>query len=159
VTLRHLECGRTVDADSIALGMLAARSLIIGGMHVPADVSAFIGGLTPARRRDDALELLSLFAGATGQDPHMAYASIIGFGSYEYTASGRAQTGPAAAFAPRSRENVVYLSPGFAARTPLLERLGPHRTGVGCLYLGRVATIDLDVLRAIVAESYEAVTR
>ena len=49
---------------------------------------------------------------------------------------------------------VVYLVGGFEDRYPkLLERLGPHTTGKACLYLKRLADVDLDVLRQLVERS------
>jgi hypothetical protein len=52
----------------------------------------------------------------------------------------------------------VYLTPGFAEHSPLLERLGPHTTGVGCLYLKDLDDVDLDVLAEIVRRSYATLT-
>ena len=38
------------------------------------------------------------------------------------------------------------------------ERLGPHTTGVGCIYVKDLTTVDLDVLETIVSRSYAALT-
>ena len=42
------------------------------------------------------------------------------------------------------------MSPGFQERSDLMDRLGKHRTGSSCLYVNRLADIDLDVLERIV---------
>jgi hypothetical protein len=46
---------------------------------------------------------------------------------------------------------MLYLVGGIEDRYPkLLERLGPHKTGKGCLYLKRLGDLDLDILRQLV---------
>ena len=46
---------------------------------------------------------------------------------------------------------------GIAAHADDLARLGPHTTGVGCLYLADVAAVDAEVLRDIVSGSFARV--
>jgi hypothetical protein len=43
---------------------------------------------------------------------------------------------PAAAFAARKPNTVIYLPDGVGRYADELEHLGPPTTGVGCLYLG-----------------------
>ncbi|MFP3712480.1 DUF1801 domain-containing protein [Puerhibacterium sp. TATVAM-FAB25] len=112
----------------------------------------------PVRRRD-AETLLGLMARATGQEPRMFGASMIGFGEYHYRyASGHEGDAPAAAFSPRKAATTVYLPDGVDAHAPALERLGPHTTGVGCLYLKDLGAVDLEVLEDVVRRSYATVT-
>ena len=59
----------------------------------------------------------------------------------------------------RKAATVGYLSDGVGAHAELLERLGPHTTGVSCVYLKDLATIDLDVLEEIVGRSYATLTK
>ena len=89
----------------------------------------------------------------TGEPPVMWGPSIIGFGSY------RGPTGdwPIAGFSPRKANLVVYTM-GFAGQDALLARLGKHKTSVACLYINKLADVDLDVLRQI-AETSVADTR
>ena len=91
----------------------------------------------------------------TGEPPVMWGSSIVGFGSYHYrNESGRTGDAPVAGFSPRKTNLVVYLVGGFEDRYPkLLERLGSHTTGKACLYLKRLADVDLDVLRQLVERS------
>lgn len=78
-----------------------------------------------------------------------------GFGTYHYRyESGREGTSALAGFSPRKAHLVVYPIGGFGDKHHrLLERLGPHKTGKGCLYLKRLADVDLDVLRKLVKRS------
>lgn len=124
-----------------------------------AAVRTYLEGVTPARRRADAETLLELMSRVTGEQPRL-HGTIIGFGSYHYRyESGREGDSAAAAFAPRKPATVVYLSDGISAHTDRLERLGPHTTGVGCLYLKDLSAVDLGVLEEIVAASYRTLSQ
>ena len=87
------------------------------------------------------------------------WATIVGFGEYHYRyATGREGDAPAAGFAPRKAATTVYVMDGVGAHQELLDRLGPHTTGVSCIYLKDLEKVDLDTLEAIVRRSYERVT-
>ena len=81
--------------------------------------------------------------------------SIVGFGSYHYRyESGHEGSSALAGFAPRKTSLVLYLVGGFEERHgKLLAKLGPHKTGKGCLYVKRLADVDLEVLRELVERS------
>ncbi|MGH2884217.1 MAG: DUF1801 domain-containing protein [Solirubrobacteraceae bacterium] len=74
------------------------------------------------------------------------------FGSYRYRYdSGHEGTAPLVGFAPRKANLVLYLVGGLEDRYPkLLQRLGPHKVGKGCLYLKRLDVLDQEVLRSLV---------
>ncbi|MFE6965336.1 DUF1801 domain-containing protein [Agromyces sp. NPDC057679] len=128
-----------------------------GRTDVPVEV--FLDGVTHRVRRRDAATLLALMERVTGETAYMWGPSIVGFGEYHYRYdSGREGVTPAAAFSPRKTAMTVYLVPGLTEHPELLERLGPHTTGVGCLYMKNLEDVDLEVLEALVRESYEAVT-
>jgi Domain of unknown function (DU1801) len=115
--------------------------------------------VTPEKRRKDAETLLELMTRVTGESPRL-WGSIIGFGQYHYKyKSGREGDAPAAGFAPRTAATTIYLPDGIGRYEQQLKHLGPHTTGVGCLYIKDLDTIDLSVLKAIVAESYRTLTR
>jgi hypothetical protein len=80
--------------------------------------------------------------------------SIVGFGRYRLTyASGRSAEWPLAAFSPRKQDLTLYITPEFDQYGGLMARLGKHRTGKSCLYLKRLADVDLGVLEELVTES------
>jgi Domain of unknown function (DU1801) len=121
-------------------------------------VRNYLDRVTPEKRRRDAETLLTVMARATGESPKLS-GSIIGFGQYHYKyASGREGDTAAAAFAPRKAATTIYLMDGVERYKEQLQRLGPHSTGVGCLYVKDLAEIDLSVLEAIVVESYRNLT-
>ena len=119
------------------------------------DVEAFLEAVPNEQRGADARELSALLSEITGEPPVLWASGIVGFGTYHYRYdSGREGDAPVAGFAPRSAHLVIYLVGGFTDRHEgLLERLGPHKTGKSCLYVKRLADIDLDVLRTLVTRS------
>jgi hypothetical protein len=52
----------------------------------------------------------------------------------------------------------IYLPDGVGRYDEELKELGPHTTGVSCLYIKDLDKIDITVLEAIVAQSYRTVT-
>lgn len=83
---------------------------------------------------------------------------IVGFGDHHYRyASGREGDWFKVGFSPRKRSLTVYLAPGIETHEALLDRLGRHTTGKGCLYIKRLADVDTDVLRRLIEESVRKV--
>ena len=123
-----------------------------------ASVEAFIAAVPDDRRRADAEKLSGLLADWTGEAAAMWGASIVGFGSYHYRyESGHEGTAPLVGFSPRKASLVVYLVAAYQDRYPeLLERLGPHKLGKGCLYLKRLDDVDHEALRALVDRTVRA---
>jgi hypothetical protein len=127
-------------------------------MRVPDDVRAFLDGVTPATRKRDAEVLLDLMGDITGEAPEL-HGTMVGFGTYHYKYdSGREGDAAAASFAPRKAAMTVYLMDGVAAHASDLDRLGPHTSGVGCLYIKDLERVDLGVLERIVRRSYATLT-
>jgi hypothetical protein len=119
-----------------------------------ASVEDFLAAVPDARRRADARVVLELMRRVTGAAPEMWGPSIVGFGRYRLTyASGRSAEWPLAAFSPRKQDLTLYIMPGFDHYAGLMARLGKHRTGKSCLYLKRLADVDLGVLEELVTES------
>jgi hypothetical protein len=123
------------------------------------DVKAFLDKVTSPVRRRDADTLIEMMGRITGQPPRMWGPSVIGFGHYHYSyASGREGDAGAAAFSPRKAATTIYLPDGTGAYAEQLERLGPHTSSVGCLYVKDLAKLDLSVLEEIIADSYRTLT-
>ena len=120
-------------------------------------VSAFIAALTDETKRADAKSLVKLMQSATGEKPKMWGPSIIGFGSYHYTyESGREGDMPLAGFSPRKAATVVYGITGSGDSEALRAKLGKHSTGVGCLYIKKLADVDQKVLETLIQKSVAA---
>jgi hypothetical protein len=120
-------------------------------------MSSYLDAL-PERTRKNAETLIALMRRATGQEPRVDR-SMVGFGTYQYRyASGRQGDAAAAGFAMGKPATVIYLNDGIEAHESELARLGPHTTGVGCLYVKDLSTIDLGVLESVVRSSYGTLT-
>jgi hypothetical protein len=113
---------------------------------------AFIATVPGDARREDAQKLSGLLAEWTGESPVMWGTGIVGFGSYRYRYdSGHEGTAALVGFAPRKANLVLYLVGGIQERYPdLLQQLGPHKVGKGCLYLKRLDDVNLEALRTLV---------
>lgn len=119
-------------------------------------VSAFLAGIEDEQARKDCKAIARIMREATGESPKMWGPSIVGFGSYHYRyASGREGDWPITGFSPRKQNLTLYIMDGFAEYGSLLQRLGPHKTGKSCLYIKRLADVDLDVLRELVTRSVQ----
>jgi hypothetical protein len=119
-----------------------------------ASVEAFIQGIADDDRQEDCVELVDLMRRATGLEPEMWGPSIVGFGSYHYTyASGREGDWFLVGFAPRKRDLTLYVTSGFDRYEDVLARLGRYRTGRACLYIKRLADVDVAVLEELVSAS------
>ena len=116
-----------------------------------ADVSAYLQTVEPGPRREDAIALDALFRHVTGWAPVMWGESMIGYGSYHYRyESGREGEFFATGFGARKTSLSIYILPGYADYAAILERLGKHKTGKSCLYVNRLADVDLDVLAELI---------
>lgn len=115
-------------------------------------METFLDQVEPAARRDEGQVLDRIFRKATGWQPRIWGASIVGYGSYDYRyASGREGRWLATGFSPRKRDLTVYIMPGYQDYSEVLARLGPHRMGKSCLYIGKLAQVDPDVLAELIA--------
>jgi len=115
-----------------------------------SDVSAFIDGVTPERKQDEARRLDALFREVTGYQPYMN-GKIIGYGRYRYVYdSGRKGVWLATGFSPRKAAHSIYIMPGYADFGSILARLGKHKTGKACLYVNKLADVDQEVLKELI---------
>lgn len=119
-----------------------------------ASVSKFIAAVADEQRRADCEQVTTLMQRATGEAPAMWGESIVGFGMYRYQyASGTSGDWPIVGFSPRKNDLTLYLMPSFPERDALLAKLGKHKTGKTCLYLKRLADVDMDVLTQLIDAS------
>lgn len=117
-------------------------------------VTAFLAKVADATKREDAKTLIAMMKDATKQEPVMWGTSIIGFGTYRYKyANGREGDWPIVGLSPRKQNMTVYIMAGFEGFDELLAKLGKHSTGLSCLYIKRLADIDVPTLKKIVVKS------
>ncbi|GIO25727.1 DUF1801 domain-containing protein [Ornithinibacillus bavariensis] len=117
-------------------------------------VIEFIEAVENPRKREDAYQLLDIFTNTTGYPAKMWGTSIIGFGAYHYKyASGHEGDAPLVGYSPRKAKISLYLAPGDQNRGELLEKLGKHTSGKGCIYINKLADIDTKVLEKLIQHS------
>jgi hypothetical protein len=110
-----------------------------------ANVRSYVAAIEHAGRRADAEILLEIYGEITGMEPKMWGPTMIGYGSYEY--EGKSCTGSWLRYLMGG-----YSNPDTQARVDALRaRLGKHKTGASCLYLNKLADVDLDVLKEMIA--------
>lgn len=129
-------------------------------------VEAFLASVEPQTKREEGIVLDRLFRKVTGQEPEMWGPTIIGYGSYHYKyESGREGDMCRSGFSPRKAKHSLYLMGRYCDEATgtkvdaLLEKMGKHSTGASCIYVNKLADIDLDVLEEIVAECWDAMNR
>ncbi|MFZ1410613.1 MAG: DUF1801 domain-containing protein [Micropruina sp.] len=109
------------------------------------------------RRREDARDVTALMARVTGAEPSVWGDSVIGFGRMPYkTADGVPHEWFAVGLAARKAALTLYGLIDYGSNGDLLEALGPHTVGKGCLYLKRLSAVDSTVLTELVERAWTA---
>jgi len=125
-----------------------------------ASVAVFLKRVTPETRREDCQTVLEIMKQVTRSEPKMWGPSIVGFGSYHYKyASGREGDMCVTGFSPRKQDLTLYLMGSFDGREALLAKLGKHKSGKACVYIKRLADVDLKVLKQLISESVKYTKR
>jgi hypothetical protein len=118
-----------------------------------ANVEEFILKVDNDIRREDSFRLVELFKSISGFEPKMYGPTIVGFGNYHYKdPSGHEGDAPLAAFSPR-KDFIVFYFDSFEEKDGLLEKLGKHRSSKACVYVKKLADINLSVLQEITRKS------
>ena len=116
-----------------------------------ADVTAFLNAVEHPTRHADALALDTLFRDISGFEPRMWGPTIIGYGRYDYVYdSGREGSFLATGFSPRKSNLSIYIMPGYEDYAEILGRLGKHKMGKACLYINKLADVDMVVLAELI---------
>ena len=116
----------------------------------------FINTVEDLTKRNDSFELVKLMQEQTGYEPKMWGPAIIGFGSYHYKyASGHEGDAPLVGFSPRKDAVSLYLYSSFESKEELLSKFGKHKAGKGCIYIKKIADIDIEILKKMILYSVE----
>ena len=115
------------------------------------DPAAYIASIEHDTRREDALTLLELMGRLSGFEAKMWGPTMVGFGRYHYKYdTGREGDWFMVGFSPRKTNQVIYLMPGYENFDDELARLGKHKIGKSCLYINKLADVDLAVVEEMV---------
>ncbi|RDW19358.1 DUF1801 domain-containing protein [Oceanobacillus chungangensis] len=117
-------------------------------------VIEFIESVDNPKKREDAYKLLDIFTETTGFKAKMWGPSIIGFGSYHYKYdSGHEGDAALVGYSPRKAKISLYLMMDEQRREELLNQLGKHTVGKACVYINKVADIDVEILKTLISET------
>lgn len=117
-------------------------------------IAEFLSLIEDEHRRNECQQLIDLMRQESGEEPVLWGSAIIGFGQYHYRyESGREGDFMRVGFSPRKRNLSIYIIPGFDPYQDLLQRLGKHKLGKGCLYIKRLDDVNVSVLAELVRQS------
>ncbi|HMU11604.1 MAG TPA: DUF1801 domain-containing protein [Ferruginibacter sp.] len=116
------------------------------------NVEDFINAVADEEKRKDSFLLLKLMQKATKENPKMWGSSIIGFGNkrYKSPATGREVDWFRIGFSPRKATLSLYLVLDIKKHKAALKKIGKHKTGAGCLYINKLADIDIKILEELI---------
>jgi hypothetical protein len=119
------------------------------GQSVPQFIRAL-----PDERRQECQMLVELMRKATGAEPRMWGPSIVGFGDYHYVyESGREADWFPIGFSPRKQNLTLYAMGGWEPQAALLDKLGKHKLGKGCLYINHLDDVHAPTLRKLISQA------
>ena len=114
----------------------------------------FIAAVENPARREEAKTVCAMMERITGEPPRMWGPSIIGFGSYHYRYdSGHEGDMCRLGFSPRKAQLVLYILTEDPRQDEQLARLGKHKTGKSCLYINKLADVDMAVLEEMTRDA------
>jgi len=118
------------------------------------NVTKFLNTVEDEVKRKDCFDIIEMMKEAAGEPPKMWGTSIIGFGKYHYKYdSGHEGDMCVMGLSPRKQNIALYIPGGIHKYDDLLEKLGKHKTGKGCLYINNLQKVNVGVLREIINKS------
>lgn len=121
-----------------------------------ASVEDFLSKIDHEQRRKDSIVLVKLMEKIAKQKPKMWGATLIGFGSKRYKGkSGREVDWFLIGFSPRKANLSLYLFMDVKKDAAALEKLGKHKTGMGCVYINKLEDVEMKVLEKMIADAFK----
>ena len=123
-----------------------------------ASVADFLNGITPVQKRADCLVLLEMMKQASQEEPVLWSNSFVGFGMkrHKSTATGRESDWMRIGFAPRKANISLYFGMYVNEQAAALAKLGKYKAGMGCVYINKLADIDLSILKEMIEAGLQA---
>jgi hypothetical protein len=118
-----------------------------------ASVDDFIDRIDNEQVRDDCRTISRIMEKAAKAPPRMWGTSIVGFGTYRCVyANGKEGEFMLTAFSPRKQNITLYLG-HLEQQRDLLDKIGTHSCGKGCLYIKRLSDVHMPTLTKLVKSS------
>lgn len=119
-------------------------------------IEEFIASL-PDRQQVDAWTLVKIMQDISGEPPVLWGSRIVGFGTFHYKSkSGREGDWMRIGFAPGTRKFSLYLTYDADELTSKVKGLGKYKTGKGCVYVNKLADVNMERLKELIKIAYAA---
>lgn len=120
-------------------------------------VEDLINSLEQEQKRNDSYALIILMQEASGEVPKLWGTKIIGFGKKRYKSpnTNREVDWFKIGFSPRKADFSLHLVLNLQAHEDKLNKLGKHKSGVGCLYISKLENIDLNILKKLIESALQ----
>lgn len=126
----------------------------LANVETDRDVNEFIEAVPVKKRKEDAKKMVEILREITGFEPKIWGVSIVGFGKYKYQRkNGEEYEWFHVGFSPARAHMTVYVMYDINSEPELLEQLGDHKTGKGCLYIKSLDKVNVDALKKILSKS------
>ena len=126
----------------------------LANVETNKSVPDFIDAIVNKKRKADSRELLQIMQSITGKEARIWGVSIVAFGKYKYERkNGQEYEWFNVGFSPAKAHLTIYVMYDINEEKELLEQLGPHKTGKGCLYIKRLEDVNMEILKKIIAKS------
>ena len=127
---------------------------VIKTQPTSSSVEDFINSFPDEQKRKDSRVILAMMEKATNQKARMWGSSIIGFGDkrYKSPSTDREVDWFIIGFSPRKTNLTLYLI-DMKKYADSLGKLGKHKTGGGCLYINKLADVDIKILEKMIAKA------
>ena len=120
----------------------------------------FLNSIEDRQKKDDSFAVLEMMKLISKEQAVMWGESIVGFGTYHYKyASGREGDWMKIGFSPRKQAITLYIMSGFSEYESLLKNLGKFKTGKSCLYIKTLADINQDILKKLIKQSLDSISK
>jgi len=115
-----------------------------------ASVTQFLNAVEDKQQRADSKAIDKMMKAVVARKGAMWGESIVGFGDIELKyASGRELDWFKIGYSPRKGKMSLYLWSTSPKLEKLLAKLGRHKRSKGCLYINKLADVDVGVLQTI----------
>jgi Domain of unknown function (DU1801) len=125
--------------------------------QLETSVPEFLEAVEGEERQKDCKVLMGMMKRVTKETPKLWGNGTVGFGVFHYKSERSRQEGDwyMAGFSPRKQNLTVYIMPGFGAYSDLMNKLGKYKTGGSCLYINKLADVDIKILEELVSVAYK----
>ena len=118
-------------------------------------VQDFIAKIPNDQKRQDTEVMVKLMEKLAKEKPKLWGTAIIGFGELRYKSpnTDREVDWFKIGFSPRKANLSLYFPFNHQGQSAKLKKLGKHKIGGGCIYINKLADIDLKVLAEIITDA------